>query len=123
MAAPERVFNRNVPDAGLFRQRIGIEVPDPNPDELGQTDIAWVSTGTFWAQIVETQGREFLKGDYHNEERAVFIIRYQEVNSRARVVWGLRPDGQPKTWDITGITGTYSDGYRWLHCLATDGVN
>lgn len=117
MAAPERVFNRNVPDAGNFDQRITLEIPAPTIDELGQSDISWIGLGEFWAQVIETPGREFLKGEYRAEERTVFAIRWMDIDSTARVTW----DG--RTWDILSVTGTRRDGYRWLHTIAMDGAN
>ena len=117
MPAPERAFGRNVPDAGIFDQSITIEIPTSTTDELGQTAIEWTDAAVTSAQVVETQGREFLKGEYRAEERAVFVIRWREIDSTARINW----DG--RSWNIVSVTGTYRDGYRWLHTIAIDGAN
>lgn len=103
--------------AGQLDQRIRIEVPTTERNELGQDARDWVFLANPWAAVRETQGREFLKGDFQAEERVAFIIRWIEVDSTARVVW------QGRIYRIESVTGTRRSGERWLHCVASDGAN
>jgi len=108
-------------DAGALDQRIVIESPSSTTDELGQDALTWSAydgaIGGRWAKVIETPGREFLKGDYHAEEKTVFVVRWGAFDSTMRVQWGGR------TWDIVSVTGTRRDMFCYLHTLATDGAN
>lgn len=104
-------------DAGRLDQRIRIEAPASAVDALGQDALTWAHVGDVWARVIETQGREFLKGDYQAEEKSAFVIRWMEIDSTMRAVWAGR------TWRIVSVTGTFREGYCWLHCIATDGAN
>ncbi len=104
-------------DAGSLDQRITIERPAVTTDELGQDARAWTAVATVWARVMETAGREFLKGDYQAEEKTAFVIRWRTIDSTYRVTWGGR------TWRIVSVTGTFREGFSWLHCVATDGAN
>ena len=104
-------------DAGALDQRIVIETPETVADELGQENLTWVSLGEFWAKAMETPGREFLAGDYRAEEKTVFIIRWQQLDSTARVRWADR------IWRIESLTGTRRDHFCYLHTFAIDGPN
>lgn len=104
-------------DAGSFDQRITIEQPATTTDELGQDARTWTAIASPWAKVIETPGREFLKGDYQAEEKTVFVIRWREIDSTHRVQWSGR------VWRIVSITGTKREGYAWLHCVSTEGAN
>lgn len=106
-----------MPGAGDLDQQILLEVPVVEPDELGQNVESWFFFAQPWAKVIETPGQEFLKGDYRPEERVVFKIYWREMDSTYRVTWGGR------TWRINSVTGTRREGYSWLHCVSTDGVN
>lgn len=104
-------------DAGQLDQSILIEVPTPSTNALGEEVLAWSTHSTPRAKAMETPGREFLKGDYRAEEKAVFVIRWRDIDSTARVQWGGR------VWDITSITGTRREGWQYLHAITTEGAN
>lgn len=104
-------------DAGRLDQRIVIETPAVVIDELGQDAREWVLLGTFWAKVMETPGREFLSGDYKAEEKTVFVIRWQALDSTARVQWGGR------VWRIESVTGTRREAFAYLHCVSSEGAN
>jgi head-tail adaptor len=103
--------------AGDLDQRVRIDTPVTAEDELGAETQTWPEGPTVWAKVMETPGREFLKGDYHAEEKAVFVIRFRAIDSTGRVAWGGR------TWRIDSVTGTPRDGFRWLHCTSNKGAN
>jgi len=103
--------------AGDLTERITIETPATEPDELGQDALSWLFLAEVWAKAIEGQGREYLKGGYEAEEKAVFVIRWMEVDASMRVTWLGR------IYDIEQVTGTYREGWAWLHCTARKGVN
>lgn len=98
--------------AGEFDQRITLESPVLVTDGLGAENPEWFFEGGVWARVMETPGREFLKGDIKAERKAVFKIRWIEIDSTWRVQWG------GATWRIDNVTGTFREGARWLHCTA-----
>ncbi len=104
-------------DAGDLDQRITIEVPSPEQDELGQDAGDWSFVSEPWAKVVETPGREFLSGDYKAESKVVFRIRWRSVNSKARVTW------RERVFRISDVTGTQREGWSYLHCIAQDEAN
>jgi head-tail adaptor len=104
-------------DAGALDQQIVLQRRSVIFDELGAEVETWNPHSQLWAKVLETPGREFLKGEYHAEERAVFVVRWRELDSTYRVQWRAR------TWNITSVTGTRREGWTWLHCLATEGAN
>lgn len=99
-------------DAGLLDQRIVIEQPSQVTDELGQDARTWTAIASPWAKVMETPGREFLKGDYQAEEKAAFVIRWREIDSTYQVQWA------GKIWKIVSVTGTKREGFAYLHCLS-----
>jgi len=99
-------------DAGALDQQILIEAHSVTLDELGAEVETWSTHSQPWAKVIETPGREFLKGDYHAEHKAVFRIRWRDIDSTARVTWGGR------VYDITAVTGTRREGWSYLHCIA-----
>lgn len=103
--------------AGAFDQRIVIETPVVTTNELGEQTTTWIFDQEVWAKVVEVPGREFLKGDYQAEEKAVFQIRYREMDSLSRVTWNDR------TYRVNSVTGTMRDGTTWLHCIAQSEAN
>ena len=98
-------------DAGALDQKIIIETRSVVHNALGEEVESW-SPSPAWAKVTETPGREFLKGDYQAERKAVFCIRFKQVDTTARVTWG----GQ--VYDIQSVTGTYREGWAYLHCVA-----
>lgn len=102
--------------AGKLDQRITIELPATTFNGIEDVS-AWVVSGIFWARAMETPGREFLKGDYQAMEKVAFQIRYQAIDSTARVTWSDR------VYRIESVTGTYREGETWLHCVSTTGAN
>ena len=104
-------------DASDLTERIRIETPPAGEDALGQDDGDWLLLDEVWAKAIEGQGREFLKGGYEAEEKAVFVIRWQEVDSTMRTTWNGRVYG------IDQVTGTHHGGWAWLHCTALKGAN
>ena len=103
--------------AGDLDQWITIETPSAASDELGQDGLTWLFLEGRAAKVIEEQGREFLKGGYRAEEKAVFVVRWGEFDSTMRVLWGGR------TWRVTSVTGTMREGWIWLHCIASEGPN
>lgn len=103
--------------AADLTERIRVEAPISTEDELGAETQVWEEAATVWARVIETPGREFLKGDFRSEEKAVFVIRWKAIDSTWRAVWGGR------IWRIVSVTGTFLEGATWLHCVSTDGVN
>ena len=104
-------------DAGLLNQRITIEaIGRSTANALGETSPEWTPLSDRCAQVRETMGREFLagsSGDYRAEHRVVFVVRWIEIDSTARVKWGGR------IYRIDDVTGTYHSGETWLHCTTT----
>lgn len=103
--------------AGDLDQRITIETPTSDTNELGEEVPTWIGHSHPWAKVMETPGREFLKGDYVAESKVVFLIRWRVLDSKARVTW------QDRIYDIKDITGTRRGGCLYLHCTAQDGAN
>lgn len=103
--------------AGQLDQKIQIEQASQVTDELGQDARTWTAVATVWAKVMETPGREFLKGDYQAEEKAAFVIRWRAIDSTYRVQWAGR------VWKIVSVTGTRREGFAYLHCMTTDGAN
>lgn len=104
-------------DAGKLDQRISVEQPSITTNTLGEEIASWSVTSQPWAKVIETPGREFLSGDYKAEAKAVFVIRWREIDSTARVTW------RGRSYRINDVTGTQREGYAYLHCLAQDGAN
>jgi head-tail adaptor len=104
-----------VSHARTLDQRITIQAQTGAADALGQTNIAWLTDSTVWARVLETPGREFLKGEFHDEARVVFTLRWRHVASASRVLWNGR------TWRVVSITGTRRE--RFISLDATDGAN
>ena len=104
-------------DAGKLDQQIVIEQPIVTTNELNEQITSWASVSSPWAKVMETPGREFLSGDYRAEEKAVFVIRWRAIDSTWRAVWGGRP------WRISSVTGTRHEGFAYLHCVTSEGVN
>jgi len=97
-------------DAGGLDQRIVIEARTVERDELGADVETWALQSNPWAKVIETAGREFLKGEVIAERKAVFVIRWQDLDTTARVTWGSR------TYRIDAITGTRRSAQAWLQC-------
>jgi len=104
-------------DAGALRETLLLETRSVAYDELGGEVETWATHSTPWAKVMETPGREFLKGDYRAEERTVFVIRYRAIDSTARVTW------RGRTYRIDSVTGTLGEGWTYLHCISTEGAN
>ncbi len=103
--------------AGDLDTQIVIEAPSATVDGFGQDALTWSVFATRHARAIEEQGREYLRGDFRAEEKAVFVIRHLAVDSTMRVLWGER------TWPIVSVTGTRREGWTWLHCVASEGAN
>lgn len=97
-------------DSGKLDQRIVVQVRTAGRNEIGEETETWEADGNPWARLVETPGREFLKGDIQSEGKAVFQIRYRSIDSTYRVTWN------GTVYQIDAVTGTRRQGYRWLHC-------
>lgn len=104
-----------MPTIGELDQRILVEAPATSEDALGQIPEAWNLVGEVSAKVIETQGREFLKGDVRSERKAVFVVRWENFTSTMRVVW------DDTLWRIVGATGTSRERWRYLHCVSMDG--
>jgi SPP1 family predicted phage head-tail adaptor len=104
-------------DAGALDQHITIERPSLTTNALGEQITSWVVDGTPWARVIETPGREFLKGGIEAEGKAAFVIRWRALDSAYRVTWGGR------VYQIEDVTGTRREGYCWLHCRSVVGAN
>lgn len=103
--------------AGELDQLITLESPVVTTDAWGGEVETWLIEAQAYARVTEARGREFLKGDYKAEEKAVFKIRWREVDSTWRVNWGGR------TWRIESVTGMLREGARWIHCTAQGEAN
>jgi len=97
-------------DAGALDQQITIEARTDTQDELGADVESWATDSTPWANVIETPGREFLKGEIQAEKLAVFVIRWRPLDSTYRVLW------RGATYMIDAVTGTQREGWAWLHC-------
>lgn len=97
-------------DAGQLDQKIAIETRTVTQDELGADVEGWTTDSEPWAKVIETPGREFLKGAIQAERLVVFCIRWQALDSTARVTWN------GAVFTIDAVTGTRREGYAWLHC-------
>lgn len=104
-------------DAGQLDQQISVQSRTVTQDELGADVENWITTSTPWANVKETPGREFLKGDFQGEEKTVFRIRWRDMDSTARVEW------RGKVYTIESVTGTMREGWTWLHCKRISGAN
>ena len=104
-------------DAGALDQRILVETPVNTLNELGEEVPGWEFLAKPWAKVMEGLGREFLKGDYVAESKAVFKIRSLQVDSKARVTW------EGRVYRIDDVTGTRREGFSYLHCIAQGGAN
>lgn len=103
--------------AGELDQLIMLESPVVTIDAVGAEVPTWLPEAEAFAKVMETRGREFLKGDFKAEEKAVFKVRFREVDSTWRVAWGGR------TWRIDSVTGTMREGWRYIHATAQGGAN
>lgn len=108
-----------MPDVGKLDQAIQIQAWSATTNALGEEVAAWTDLGDPRpARLIETPGREFLSGgQMAAEEKAVFVVRWTPIGSKARVLWDDR------IWDIRSATGTMREGWRYLHCIAIDGEN
>ena len=97
-------------DSGKLDQRIVIQARTTSRNAIGEEVESWEEDGRPWARVVETPGREFLKGEVQAEGKAVFQIRYRTIDSTYRVLWG------DVVYAIDAVTGTRRQGYRWLQC-------
>lgn len=97
-------------DAGQLDQKIAIEARTVTQDELGADVDEWATDSEPWAKVIETPGREFLKGEIQSEKLAVFVIRWRALDSTYRVNW------RGATYTIDAVTGTQREGWAWLHC-------
>lgn len=97
-------------DSGKLDQRISVQIRMTGRNEIGEEVESWDEDGRPWARLIETPGREFLKGQVEAEGKAVFQIRWRDIDATARVVWGTT------IYTIDAVTGTRRQGYRWLHC-------
>lgn len=97
-------------DAGQLDQKISIEARTITQDELGADVESWAEDTTPWAKVIETPGREFLKGEIQSEKLAVFVIRWRALDSTYQVKW------RGATYTIDAVTGTQREGWSWLHC-------
>lgn len=105
--------------AGELDQRIAIEAASPvTVDVLGEEAPGWSPLAEVWAKIFQQQGREFLKGEYKAEDKIVFVIRWLEMDSTARVKWAAVYGEAPKIYRIGSVTGTRRDGFLYLHCTS-----
>jgi head-tail adaptor len=87
-------------DAGQLDQQISIQSRTVTQDELGADVEGWITTSEPWAKVIETPGREFLKGEFQAEGK-----------------------GRGRIYTIEDVTGTMREGYCWLHCKSVAGVN
>jgi SPP1 family predicted phage head-tail adaptor len=99
-----------MPGAGDLDQRITIESRMVTQDELGADVDGWTTDSQPWAKVIETPGREFLKGEIKSERLAVFVIRWRRLDSTYRVNW------RGAIYTIDAVTGTQRQGFAWLHC-------
>jgi len=97
-------------NAGDLDQQIVIQAPTMTPDESGADVPGWADESSPWANVFETPGKEYLKGDVKAEGYAVFKIRWQRVTPVKRVIW------QGVVWEIEGVTGTQHSGWAFLQC-------
>jgi len=97
-------------DAGALDQQITIEARTVTQDALGADVESWATDSMPWANVIETPGREFLKGEIQAEKLAVFVIRWRALDSTYRVLW------RGATYMIDAVTGTQREGWAWLHC-------
>jgi SPP1 family predicted phage head-tail adaptor len=104
-------------DAGELDQRITIETRTLTQDALGADVENWSEHSRPAAKVIETPGREFLKGEVQGEKRAVFVIYWRALDSTSRVTW------RGRIYTIEDITGTQREGYAWLHCKSVSGAN
>lgn len=103
-------------DAGKLDQTITIELPNAGVNELNEPVGGFTPLATVSAMVTQTPGREFLKGEYHGEDRAVFTIRYRtDIAVTARLSWA------GKYWDVTSITGTRRMMFLQLGATSIDG--
>lgn len=105
-------------DAGKLDQRITIELPAGGTNELNEPIGGFSPLATVSAMVTQTPGREFLKGEYHAEDKALFTIRWRsDVNTTARLTWA------GKTWDIVSVTGTRRTTFLQLMATSIDGAD
>lgn len=97
-------------NAGDLDQQIVIQAPTLTRDESGADVPGWADESSPWANVVETPGREYLKGDVKADGRAVFKIRWQEVAPIKRVIW------KGVVWKIDAVTGTARGRFAFLQC-------
>jgi head-tail adaptor len=111
----------NIP-VGQLDQRVTIELATSTRNDLGEEIVTWAElggagNGQRWARVREQSGREFLKGDFQAEGKAVFTLRWLTIDSQARLRWGDR------VWMIEDATGDYRGGYVFLHCRSLARAN
>lgn len=103
-------------NGGRLDQSIGLQSQLPGKDALNTPNGDWATFATVSAMVAQTPGREFLKGDYHAEDKAVFTIRWRgDVDSTVRISWA------GKYWDITSVTGTRRTMFLQLGATSIDG--
>lgn len=100
-------------DSGALDQEILIEVATITTDELGADVETWAEHSRPAAKLVQTPGKEFLAGDVQAESKAVFRIRWRELDSRARVTW------RGRLYMVEDVTGTQRDGWTYIHARTT----
>lgn len=106
-------------DAGKLDQPITIEARTTTTNSFGEKVEAWDEHARPKAKVVETPGREFLKGAIEAEGKAVFQIRYRSGLDSAT----HRVDYRGRKYGIEDITGSKREGSLWLHCKAVSEEN
>lgn len=106
-------------DAGKLDQPITVEARTVTKNSFNEDVETWAEHSTPKARVVETPGREFLKGGIEAEGKAVFQIRYRAGLNTA----DHRVDWRGRKYGIEDITGSQRERFLWLHCKSVTGAN
>ena len=102
--------------AGEMRERVEIQAASMTRGDFNEEILAWATTATVWAKVVERGGREPIAAD-----RPVMLVSYevtiragQTVTHKHRLLW------RSKTLGIDTVTPLVAQGLVVLRCLEVD---
>lgn len=104
--------------AGELDQRVIIAIRAVTLNELGEEVASWVplDAGRF-ARVMEPLGRAYVAGgegldagQIVAEERIAVKLRWIEIDPTARLDW------RGRRFEIERVTGSFKEGFTWLHC-------
>lgn len=102
--------------AGEMRERVEIQAATVTRGDFNEEVLAWATTVTVWAKVVERGGREPLAAD-----RPVMVVSYEvTIRSGATVTHKHRLVWRSKTLGIDTVTPLVAQGLIVMRCLEVE---